>query len=99
MWCLETLEKLNAFDYRMPEPHPLRFHPRIVKVRRFVNSMPVPYEYKMRLKRSIYRYADQIIAYPDYQPERGWGIEDEIQQVTLGDWNEETLMESIKSLT
>ena len=96
MWCLETLEKLNASDYRMPELHPLRFHPRILKVRRFVNSMPVPYEYKMRLKRSIHRYADQIIAYPDYPPERGWGIEDEIQQVTLGDWNEEYMMSQFK---
>lgn len=96
MWCLATLEKLNASDYRMPEPHPLRFHPRILKVRRFVNSMPVPYEYKMRLKRSIHRYADQIIAYPDYPPERGWGIEDEIQQVTLGDWNEEYMMSQFK---
>ena len=95
MWCLETLEKLNASDYRMPEPHPLRFHPRILKVRRFVNSMPVPYEYKMRLKRSIHLYADQIVERPVYAPGEGWSDEEAIQQVTLGDWNEESLQRLI----
>lgn len=96
MWCLETLEKLNAPGYERPLPHPLRYHPKILSVRRFVNSMPVPYEYKMRLKRSIYLYADQIIAYPASTPGSGWGIEDDIQQVTLGDWNEETIMSLYK---
>lgn len=99
MWCLDTLNKLNAPGYERHLPHPLRYHPKILSVRRFVNSMPVPYEYKMRLKRSIHRYADQIIAYPDYPPERGWGIEDDIQQVTLGDWNEENLRNSFERLT
>lgn len=92
MWCLDTLNKLNAPGYERHLPHPLRYHPKILTVRRFVNSMPVPYEYKMRLKRSIHRYADQIIAYPDNQPENGWGVEDSIQQVTLSDWNEENMM-------
>ena len=96
MWCLETLAKLNAPGYERPLPHPLRYHPKILSVRRFVNSMPVPYEYKMRLKRSIHRYADQIIAYPASTPGSGWGIEDDIQQVTLGDWNEEYMMSQFK---
>ena len=96
MWCLETLDKLNASGYERPLPNPLRYHPKILKVRRFVNSMPVPYDYKMRLKRSIYRYAEQIIAYPVSTPDSGWGLEDEIQQVTLGDWNEETIMSQFR---
>lgn len=96
MWCLETLAKLNAPGYERALPHPSRYHPKILSVRRFVNSMPVPYEYKMRLKRSIHRYADQIIAYPASTPGSGWGIEDDIQQVTLGDWNEEYMMSQFK---
>ena len=66
MWCLETLEKINASGFERPKPDPLRYHPRVLAVRRFVNDLPVPYEYKMRLKRSIHRYADQIIARPVY---------------------------------
>lgn len=96
MWCLETLDKLNAPGYERRLPNPLRYHPKILQVRRFVNSMSVPYDYKMRLKRSIYRYAEQIIAYLASAPDSGWGLEDEIQQVTLGDWNEETIMSQIR---
>ena len=91
MWCLETILKLNAPGYERLEPNPLRYHPRIVSLRRFVNSLPVSYEYRMRLKRSIHRYAEQIIARPVYSPDDGWSDEAAIQQVTLGDWNEETL--------
>ena len=96
MWCLETLAKLNSPGYERALPHPLRYHPKILSVRRFVKSLPVSYEYQMRLRRSIYLYADQIIAYPASSPESGWGIEDEIQQVTLGDWNEEYMMSQFK---
>ena len=96
MWCLETLVKLNAPGYERPLPHPLRYHPKILAVRRFVKSLPVSYEYQMRLRRSIYLYAEQIIAYPASTRDSGWGIEDEIQQVTLGDWNEETIMSLYK---
>ncbi len=91
MWCLETILKINAPGYESLEPNPLRYHPRIVAIRRFVNSLPVPYEYRMRLKRSIHIYADQIIARPVYLTGEGWSDEEAIQQVTLGDWNEETL--------
>ena len=95
MWCLETLNKINAPDFERQPPHPLRYHPRIVALRRFVISLPVPYEYKMRLKRSIHRYADQIIARPVYDNWHGWSDADSIQQVTLADWNEESLMSLI----
>ncbi len=98
MWCLETLEKLNTLGYERFAPHPLRYHPRIVAVRRFVNTMPVPYEYEMRLKRSIHRYADQIIARPVYTHWYGWPDADAIQQVTLSDWNEENLRNSFDRL-
>ena len=96
MWCLETLNKINAPDFERQQPHPLRYHPRIVALRRFVNSCPVPYEYKMRLKRSIHIYAEEIIARPVYGPMFGWSDEDSIQQVTLGDWNEENLQSLIQ---
>ena len=96
MWCLETLNKINAPDFERQQPHPLRYHPRIVALRRFVISLPVPYEYKMRLKRSIHLYADQIIARPVYDKWHGWSDADSIQQVTLADWNEETLMSLIQ---
>lgn len=96
MWCLETLGKLNDPRYEIPKPHPLRFHPRILAVRRFVNAMPVQYQYKMRLKRSIYLYADQIIIRPVYQTGEGLSDEEAIQQVTLGDWNEEALLASVQ---
>ena len=96
MWCLETLNKINAPDFVRQQPHPLRYHPRIVALRRFVISLPVPYEYKMRLKRSIHRYAEEIIARPVYDKWHGWSDADSIQQVTLADWNEETLMSLIQ---
>ena len=96
MWCLETLNKINAPDFERQQPHPLRYHPRIVALRRFVISLPVPYEYKMRLKRSIHLYADQIIARPVYDKWHGWSDADSIQQVTLADWNEESLMSLIQ---
>ena len=98
MWCLETLEKINAPGFERAEPHPLRYHPRIVALRRFVNSLPVPYDYMMRLRRSIHRYADQIIARPVYGAWHGWSDADAIQQVTLSDWNEEYLRKSFERL-
>lgn len=96
MWSLETLEKINAPGFERPQPDPLRYHPRIVALRRFVNSLQVSYDYKMRLKRSIHRYADQIIARPVYDKWHGWSDADSIQQVTLADWNEESLMSLIQ---
>lgn len=96
MWSLETLAKLNTPGYERQLPHPLRYHPRIVAVRRFVNSLPVQYEYQIRLKRSIHRYADQIIGRPVYGAWHGWSDADAIQQVTLGDWNEEYLLNSFR---
>ena len=99
MWCLVTLEKINAPGFERPKPDPLRYHPRIVAVRRFVNALPVPYDYKMRLKRSIHRYADQIIARPVYDKLHGWSDAEAIQQVTLGDWNDENLRNSFERLT
>ena len=99
MWCLETINKINAPGYARPEHNPLQFHPRVLAVRRFVNAMGVPYEYDMRLKRSIHRYADQIVSRPVYRSGEGWSDEEAIQQVTLGDWNEENLQKLFKGLT
>ena len=92
MWCLETLMKINALGFERPDPDPLRYHPRIVAVRRYVNSMRVPYEYKMRLKRSINHKAKQIIARSVYGASHGLSDAEAIHQVTRGDWNEENLI-------
>jgi hypothetical protein len=91
MWSLETILKLNDPDCREFKDDPLRNHPRILSLHLFVNRLPVSCEYKMRLKRSIYLYADQIVARPVYASEEGWSDEEALQQVTLGDWNEEFL--------
>lgn len=96
MWSLETLHSLNTQGFSRPEPHPLRYHPRILSLRRFVSALPVVYEYRMRHKRSIYLYADQIIARPVYAPGEDWSDEEVLQQVTLGDWNEEFLHGAIR---
>ena len=98
MWCLETLERINAPGFERPKPDPLWNHPRIVALRRFVSALPVPYEYTLRLKRSIHRYADQIIARPVYGAWHGLSDVEAIQQVTLEDWNEENLQKSFEML-
>ncbi|MEN9902975.1 MAG: hypothetical protein RL651_1639 [Pseudomonadota bacterium] len=96
MWSLETLHRLNAPGFSRPELHTLRYRPRILSLRRFVSSLPVAYEYRMRLKRSIYLYAEQIIDRPVYAQGEGWSDEEALQQVTLGDWNEEFLLGAIR---
>ena len=93
MHSLETLTSMNAATQDRHTPHPLHLHPRIVELRKFVDALPVDGEYKLRLRRSIWRYADQFISRPIYAPEEGWSNEEALQQVTLGDWNEEMLQD------
>lgn len=92
MWCLETLHKINASGGGLAQHHPLRYHPEIVKLRRFVAGLPVRADYKLQLRRTIYRYADHFISGTFLRPCVRWDNEDQLQQLALGDWNEECLL-------
>ena len=69
--------------------HPLKDHPRILALRVFVSAMNVDERYRKRLYSSIWKYADQFIDSPVYKQDEGWSDEEALQQVTLGDMNEE----------
>lgn len=92
MWCLETLHKINAPGWCLPQPHPLRYHPEILKLRSFVAGLPVRADYKLQLRRTIYKYADHFISGAFLHPGIRWGNEDQLQQLALGDWNEEYML-------
>lgn len=91
MWCLETLKKLNAWEDTSPHRHPLRYHPRIMALRRFVNALPVSLDYKHLLVRNIYALAEEIISRPEYAPDEGWSDEEALQQYTLAQIYEKSL--------
>jgi len=48
-------------------------------------------EHKSRLYAALYKYADQFVERPHYKPEEGWDDLEALQQVTLGDWMEESI--------
>lgn len=83
MYGLDTLARLNS---GRPEPelpgHRLRFHPRIVALRRQVTRLPVDHVYRCWLIRSLNHYADQIVARDQHA---GWDDLEALQQVALGD--------------
>jgi len=83
MWCRETLKKLNAWADTPPERHPLRYHPRILALRKFVKGLPVSPDYKHQLVRNIYVLAEEIVSRPVYAPGEGWSDEEALQQYTL----------------
>lgn len=89
MHGLETITKMNGAEKR--NLHPLYWHPRIAALRRSVNRLPVGDDYRCRLRHALYQYADQIVNRSHYKPEEGWDNLEALQQVTLGDWMEETL--------
>lgn len=96
MWCLETIQKINQPGFERQLPHPLRYHPELLRLRRFVNGIPVRDDYKMQLKRTIYRYADLFISGAFLRPRVRWDNVDQLQQLALGDWNEESLLRQFK---
>ena len=83
MHGLEHIIRMNSAQKRIP--HPLRLHPRIWALRQQIHGMANSSEYVSRLFRSLYRYADQLIALP----EDGLDALEALQQATLGDWAEE----------
>ena len=94
MHGLELILRCNAEG--RPVPHPLRLHPRIWALRRSILGMAVSSEYRARLYHCLYRYADQFIARPRYAIGAGWDDLEALQQVTLGDWGEESLMHQLR---
>ena len=64
-------------------------HPRIASLRNKVLSLPVDGNYKVALFQSIVLYRDQILERPVYTHEVGLDDLTALQQVTLGDLNEQ----------
>ncbi len=92
MHGLETMIRLNA-EFGSPDSPgaPLRNHPRIVALRRYVVLLPFDEGYRRWLYRSLNRYADQIVARPDYAKGEGWDDLEALQQITLSDMMEQQL--------
>lgn len=88
---LEHIIRINRSE--RPVPHPLYWHPRIAALRCSIGALPIQYEYRNRLRSALYRYADQIVKRPQYKPEEGWDDLEALEQVTLGDWMEESVSE------
>lgn len=89
MHGLEIITRLNST--MLHASHPLRLHPRIVALRRNIHGMAVQSEYVARLYAALYKYADQLIDRPHYRQEEGLDDLEALQQVTLGDWMEESI--------
>jgi hypothetical protein len=87
MHSLQTLSRLNEFaclpKYNHPKLHALTYT---------VQRLPIGGFYRAALLRSIDRYADQIIDRTDLRSEEAWDDLEALQQVTLGDMMEASLM-------
>jgi len=99
MFSLEILSRINAEVLAPTPPYALRLHPRIVALTRIVNQLPVDKEYRRWLRHSLWKYADQIIARTEPPPNEGWDDLEDLQQVSLGDWNEANLTAMCKRYT
>lgn len=93
MHALATLIRLNSDS----NPHPLYWHPRIAALRQSLNRLPVGDEYRQRLRKALYQYADQIVERPFYKPNEGWDDLEALQQVALGDWFEESIAATLRA--
>lgn len=91
MFSLETLLRINAEVQGLAPAYELRLHPRIVALTRTLNALPVDKEYRRWLRHSLWKYAAQIINRPEPLPSEGWDDLEDLQQVSLGDWNEANL--------
>lgn len=91
MYSLEIINRINAEEQAPKPAYELRFHPRIVSITRFINELPVGNEYRRWLRRSVWKYANQILARPEATAPEEMDDFELIQQVSLGDWNEANL--------
>ena len=91
MYSLEIINRINAEAQPLQTAYELRLHPRIVELTRTVNELPVGQEYRRWLRRSLCKYADQIIARPEATSSEEMDDLEDLQQVSLSDWNEAAL--------
>ena len=91
MYSLEIINRINAAQRAPTPPYEVRLHPRIVALTRTVNELPVGQEYRRWLRHSLWKYADQIIARPDATSSEEMDDLEDLQQVSLSDWNEAAL--------
>ena len=91
MYSLEIIQRINTENQPAQPSYELLFHPRIVALRHQVNGLPVDSEYRRWLRHSLWKYAEQIVARVEPPPDEGWDDLEDLQQVTLGDWNEASL--------
>lgn len=89
MHSIERITKINS--EQQPDQQPLYWHPRIAALRLSINRLSVQDEYRRRLRAALCRYADLVIDRPHYRPEEGWDDLEALQQVTLGDWMEDSI--------
>jgi hypothetical protein len=87
----EIINRINAKVKAPTPPYELRLHPRIVEVTPFINELPVGNEYRRWFRRSLWKYADQVLARPESTTTEEMADFGLIQQVSLGDWNETML--------
>jgi hypothetical protein len=88
MYSLKIITRINAEAPKASPDFALRYHPRILELRRIVEQLPVDKEYRRWLRHSLWRYADQIVARPVYRAGEGWDDLEALQQLALGDWME-----------
>jgi hypothetical protein len=90
------LGTLNEFDAAMETTEHagplLSQHPRIVRLRQQVDALPVDHAYRCALHDSIRLYAGQLINRPEYDTGDEWDDFEALQQVTLGDAMERSLL-------
>ncbi len=89
MHDLNTLRRLN----REAENIPFLSHPRIIRLRQEVDGIGVPASYRIRLLRTIDRYAKRFVEQPEYSPEDDWSDLESLQQITLEDGMAEAFRE------
>lgn len=65
--------------------HGLDDHPRILRLRDQVNTLPIDDAYKNQLLSAIVTYRDQILERPKLPIDGGWDDLEALQKVTLGD--------------
>lgn len=88
MYDLQVLKRLNdeacGSGGTIP-PYALRLHPKIVALRREIDSLSVSDGYHRWLRYALWRYADQLIDREEPPPEEGWSNFEALQQAALGD--------------
>jgi hypothetical protein len=73
-------------------------HPRLIKLKQDVYSLPVDSEYKRALLESISLFGDDILKSPENSPNQGFDDLENIQQITLARRMEDLLENAVGSI-